>query len=96
MFEYERPAWQKQAACRGMDINIFFPKRGQTKFIEKAKKVCASCPVMNECREYGIELAQEFDTIGIFGGLATINRKQLMRQQGVRMVYKQAYKDSED
>ena len=96
MFDYQRPAWQKDAACRGMDTNIFFPKRGEPKKTEKAKKVCASCPVINECRDYSFELAQEFETVGIFGGLATRNRQEVLSAMGIRAVYRQSYTAYQD
>ena len=92
MLEFERPDWQKQAACRGMDVNIFFPRRGETEKAKQAKRICSTCPVIEECREYSFELAQEFDTIGIFGGLASINRKHMMRDKGIKMVYRQSHK----
>lgn len=40
-----RPAWQRQAACRGEDTAAFFPGRGARTDAEKAKAVCAQCPV---------------------------------------------------
>lgn len=96
MVEFERPDWQKHAACAGMDVNIFFPKRGETEKAKQAKKICASCPVVDDCREYSIELAKEFDTVGIFGGLAAINRKHVMRERGMKVVYRQSYTAYQD
>lgn len=91
MFDYTRPEWQKQAACAGMDVNIFFPKRGETKKAQEAKKICSTCPVIEECREYSFELAQEFDTIGIFGGLASENRRNVLNGRGIKVAYRQSY-----
>jgi WhiB family redox-sensing transcriptional regulator len=89
--DYERPDWQKQAACAGMDINMFFPRRGETKKAVQAKRICLKCPVVDECREYGLALAQEFETVGIFGGLTALNRAQVLHEQGIKVVYRQSY-----
>lgn len=86
-FYYERPEWQKDAACHTADVNLFFPKRGEANKIAQAKRICATCPVINECRQYGIELAQQFDTVGIFGGLTQQNRRTLMKEQGLKISY---------
>jgi WhiB family redox-sensing transcriptional regulator len=88
---YQRPAWQKHAACNGLDVNLFFPRRGEANKVEEAKKICAQCPVQEECRQYGIELAQEFDTVGIFGGLTQRNRRALMKEQGMKISYGQSF-----
>lgn len=96
MFDYQRPEWQKDAACRGMDINLFFPRRGETKQTREAKKICESCPVINECREYSFELAQHFETVGIFGGMATRNRQNALSAMGIKAVYRQSYTAYQD
>jgi WhiB family redox-sensing transcriptional regulator len=49
--------WQLEAACRGMDPDLFFPSgKGSTFHDEsnEAKKVCAVCPVRPECLDYAI------------------------------------------
>jgi len=88
---YERPDWQKDAACAGMDVNMFFPKRGETAKANQAKKVCMKCPVIEECRAYGLELSQKFETVGIFGGMSSNTRKQVLHEQGSKAVYKYSF-----
>lgn len=39
--------WRLQAACRGMDTELFFPGHGQAATL--AKRACAACPVQAEC-----------------------------------------------
>jgi WhiB family redox-sensing transcriptional regulator len=75
--------WQYQAACKGLATDIFFysdrergPKRAKREKIAKA--ICATCPVIKECRDQALRLAEPF---GIWGGLtqeerfAILNRK---------------------
>lgn len=77
--------WTKQAACLGMDPDLFMPQRGENKKVQKAKKICRNCPVVNECREYGLELSAKYDTHGIFGGLSKYERAAILKQQGRRI-----------
>ena len=75
--------WQYQAACKGLATDIFFysdrergPKRAKREKIAKA--ICATCPVIKECRDQALRLAEPY---GIWGGLtqeerfAILNRK---------------------
>ena len=64
----------KRAACRGMDPNLFMPLRGENTKTKRAKEICATCPVLYDCRAYGLELAKQYDTHGIFGGLTKQER----------------------
>lgn len=64
-------AWMDQAACRGIDTNVFFLDRGGHA-AERARELCADCPVQVECLEFGIK--EEF---GIFGGLAPRERQKI-------------------
>jgi Transcription factor WhiB len=44
--------------------------------IDVAKTICARCPVLVDCRDYGI-LAQE--NYGIWGGLTPLERRPLVK-----------------
>ena len=46
---FERPDWHAQAACRGVDVNIFFPGVGESTWTAKA--LCGTCRVAEPCRE---------------------------------------------
>lgn len=79
--------WQDLAACNGMDTNMFFPLeniggphqgkgvRGERERMEKARRVCAGCPVRLECLMYAIEL----DCTGVWGGMDYAERKNYAR-----------------
>jgi WhiB family redox-sensing transcriptional regulator len=75
--------WQYQAACKGMATDIFFysdrergPKRARREKIAKA--ICATCPVINQCREQALRLAEPY---GIWGGLTQEERFDILNRK---------------
>jgi WhiB family redox-sensing transcriptional regulator len=64
--------WRKLAACRGTDLEVFFPERGES--AEPARQVCAACPVRQPCLDYAIT---NRITHGIWGGLTERERRTL-------------------
>ena len=67
----ETPSVFKDALCKGMDTEFFFPLKGA---ISEPKKVCAECPVQMECLVYAIENRIEF---GLWGGVSQRQRVRL-------------------
>lgn len=59
----EEREWVKRAACRGMDTNIWFPEKGETTNANIAMAICSTCPVRQQCGEYGA-----YEKHGIWGG----------------------------
>lgn len=74
----ERPLWQQQGACRGLDPNMFFPGQGESTL--EAKQVCWGCPVRTECLAYAQENHEAF---GIWGGESERARRRERRRQQV-------------
>ena len=68
------PAWFAQAECRGLDANLFHPRRGDP--CDKARAVCAVCPVSAECLDYAITLGF---TNGMWGGKSERQRRVIRR-----------------
>lgn len=73
--------WQQLAACRGPNQAIFFPpprlerrseKRGRE---QRAKEVCQSCGVQEECLAYSLTIREQH---GIWGGLTENERRELL------------------
>ena len=64
--------WRLEAACRGMDTNIFFPSKGKP--ANAAKVVCARCLVAAECLDFAMANDQ-YDGDGIYGGLTPRQRR---------------------
>lgn len=81
--------WQEHAACRGLDTGLFFsgenPRENaaaEAKKRERAREICAGCPVRVQCLEYAVL----WDCVGIWGGMTTKERakyaKELKRDAG--------------
>lgn len=70
----DRYRWQDDAACLGLDVNVFFPLGEQTESetTSQARRICMACPVLIECREWSLAVVPEF---GIFGGLTADERR---------------------
>jgi WhiB family redox-sensing transcriptional regulator len=66
------PRWRDGAACLGADPDLFFPQRGES--AERAREICARCPVRRACLDYALRNAI---THGIWGGLAERERRVL-------------------
>jgi hypothetical protein len=75
--------WLEQAACRGVDTNIFMPLRGENVKVTTAKKICGECPVRQECLDDSLRQAQQIDLHGIFGGLSKKQRDGVLRSQNL-------------
>lgn len=71
----ERPDWMQDAACRGLNPNLFFPKYpGDMSIVPYARQVCASCPVRQQCLDTAIANGEPF---GVFGGHTVKERRQI-------------------
>ena len=68
--------WREGAACRGTDLEVFFPGRGEP--AEPARRICAACPVRQPCLDYAIGHGI---THGIWGGLTERDRRALRTRQ---------------
>jgi len=47
-----RPRWQRHAACRGVDVDLFHPRRGESS--AQAKLICSTCDVVDACRQWAL------------------------------------------
>jgi len=68
--------WRSDAACRGADLDLFFPISDDD--AGPAKAICATCPVRDACLEWAIATHQED---GVFGGLNAAERRRLRRRR---------------
>lgn len=73
--------WRDDAACRDEDPELFFPI-GTTGIaheqVNAAKRICARCPVQEECLEFALASNQD---AGIWGGLTEDERRTLKRSR---------------
>ena len=73
--------WQERAACRGPLGAVFFPpptterKREKLAREARAKEICLSCPVLDDCRSYAIAIREPH---GGWGGLSEQERRALL------------------
>jgi hypothetical protein len=78
--------WREAALCARIDGDLFFPvgrnaaARMQT---EQAKRICAQCPVREQCLSWAISTGQMY---GVLGGLSEDERWELRRPAQLRMV----------
>jgi len=75
--------WQKHAACRGLDLDLFFGHDGERAAEResrerRAKQVCASCPVRSQCLDHALAKPERF---GIWGGLTDTERLTMLRRR---------------
>lgn len=75
--------WQWRGACMGKDSSVFFSpeaERGRKRYQReaRAKKVCADCPVLAQCREHALAVQEPY---GVWGGLTTPERAAIIAQR---------------
>ncbi len=70
--------WRDQAACSGLPHSLFFPVGDDLEVaIANAKRICAICPVTDDCLEFALETNEK---AGIWGGTSEEDRKALRRK----------------
>lgn len=67
------PKWATRASCDGhvtADLDMWHPELEDERHMwERARLICAACPVLAECRAYGVHLVTTTGVDGMFGGL---------------------------
>ena len=76
--------WHIRAACRGLDINLSFPEKGDAQTARTALHYCNGgtyrddnnrpqeilpCPVREQCLNYALSFPPDQDAYGIYGGM---------------------------
>lgn len=75
--------WQYQGSCRDYDDTLFFHPEGERgsarrKRAESAKAICATCPVLMQCREQSLKVREPY---GVWGGLSEEERAAILADQ---------------
>ena len=78
-------SWVRQASCRDSVISFYPPLGGESAFARErrelaAKRVCAKCSVRMECLDDSLRVRE---TLGVWGGLTAIERRELERLTSV-------------
>ncbi|GAA3760349.1 WhiB family transcriptional regulator [Streptomyces tremellae] len=80
--------WHSEAVCRRDEAGLFFapskePTAARLSREEAAKRVCARCPVMVECREHALVQPEPY---GVWGGLTAAERRVVLARRRRREV----------
>ncbi len=73
------PSWRERAACKDVDVDVFFPLRGQS--CEPALVYCRQCEVRAECLDFALTFKERF---GVWGGMSEKQRRIIRRNQLTR------------
>ena len=76
---YRATEWRAEAACRDEPTDTFFPAQGDYWTLQRARSICADCPVKVQCLA---ESRVDPHTDGVWGGLSGHQRREL-RSTGV-------------
>jgi WhiB family redox-sensing transcriptional regulator len=76
----DRWDWQLEGACRALPPEMFFHPEGERGPRRRnreaaAKAICATCPVIAECRAHALAIREPY---GIWGGLGEDEREKLI------------------
>ena len=71
--------WQLRGACRDADADLFFHPEGErgprrSGRESAAKAVCATCPVLAQCRAHALATREPY---GVWGGLSETEREDV-------------------
>jgi len=79
---FRSASWQRAAACRSADPELFFPVSASGRSLEqaeRAKAVCRTCIVRRQCLQYAIAAGEE----GVWGGMTEEERTRAPRRTRV-------------
>lgn len=74
------PDWYQHASCRTSNIptRVFFPAESAGPTVDRAKQICAACPVRVDCLLHALNEGEEH---GIWGGLDETDRRRARRHR---------------
>ncbi len=80
--------WQMHGLCRGVDSSMFFHPDGErgrarAQRESRAKEMCRSCPVIAQCREHALNVAEPYGIWG--GGMSETEREMYARHRRRRI-----------
>lgn len=72
--DHQPQEWMLAARCRELAPEEFFPSDGVG--VEKARRICADCPVKTECLEHALTYRIDH---GVWGGASERERRRILR-----------------
>lgn len=85
----ERYDWQVQAACRGVEPEVFFPISDEDAW--RAKEICALCAVREPCLAFSLQNRERY---GVWGGITEKERIEMLRRGAAQRVLARAMRDA--
>lgn len=75
--------WQRHGSCRDLDLAVFFHPEGErdpsrARRVNRAKEVCADCPVIEACRDWARRVEEPY---GVWGGESEDERRALLARR---------------
>jgi WhiB family redox-sensing transcriptional regulator len=75
--------WQEEAACTGMDLDLFFGRDGEPAAEREARERrarsgCATCPVRAACLDHAMTVPERY---GVWGGMSEDERAAHRRRR---------------
>ena len=65
--------WWDKAACKGQDVNLFYPEEGASSVAPK--EFCLKCTVRQECMDDAIRHETPTTRHGVWGGMSSYDRE---------------------
>jgi WhiB family redox-sensing transcriptional regulator len=72
--------WMDRGGCRNFPPAVFFPQDGAG--VERARAICAHCPVKTECLEHA--LGNHIDH-GVWGGCSERERRRIAKRRRIEV-----------
>ena len=70
--------WMADGVCRDHPPAAFFPSDGVG--VDRARRICATCPVVDRCLEYA--LVNRIDH-GVWGGTSERERRRILKRRRI-------------
>jgi WhiB family redox-sensing transcriptional regulator len=74
--DHSEQEWMLRALCRSLAPGEFFPSDGVG--VDKARRICAQCPVQADCLEYALTYRIDH---GVWGGASERERRRILRRR---------------
>jgi WhiB family redox-sensing transcriptional regulator len=69
--------WANEAACKGVNAELFHPGRGENRTVALAIAICKNCVVVDDCLHYALSNSIK---VGIWGGKSERQRRAIRKE----------------
>jgi WhiB family redox-sensing transcriptional regulator len=74
-------SWMAAGDCRNHPPAVFFPSDGVG--VDRARRICATCPVSGQCLEYALENRIDH---GVWGGTSERERRRILKRRRLTLL----------